>query len=61
MNITSSLLIISGEMISIPVKIIPDYSGYLYSGIGLFFLFSIGLIYFFKEKNLKEKRKRVHA
>ena len=36
----------AGEMISIPVKIIPDYPGNLYTGIGLFFLVSIGLIYF---------------
>lgn len=47
----------AGEMISIPIKIIPDYSGYLYAGIGLFVLFSIGLIYFFKEKILKRRKK----
>lgn len=47
----------AGEMISIPVKIIPDYSGYLYEGIGLFFLFSIGLIYFFKDKILRKRKK----
>ena len=45
------------EMISVPVKIIPEYSGYLYPGIGLFFLFSIGLIYCFKEKILKRRKK----
>lgn len=47
----------AGGMISIPIKIIPDYSGYLYAGIGLFVLFSIGLIYFFKEKILKRRNK----
>lgn len=40
----------AGKMISIPVKIIPDYSGYLYAGIGLLLIFSIGLIYFYKQK-----------
>jgi len=45
------------EMISVPVKIIPEYSGYLYPGIGLFFLFSIGLIYFFKDKILRKRKK----
>ncbi|HMB45629.1 MAG TPA: hypothetical protein VKL21_07390, partial [Candidatus Methanoperedens sp.] len=47
----------AGEMISIPVKIIPEYSGYLYTGIGLFFLFSIALIYLLKEKILKRRKK----
>ncbi|CAG1002795.1 MAG: hypothetical protein OIN86_02620 [Candidatus Methanoperedens sp.] len=47
----------AGEMISIPIKIIPDYSGYLYAGIGLFVLLSIGLIYFFKEKIVKRRKK----
>ncbi|PWB56454.1 MAG: hypothetical protein C3F06_01165 [Candidatus Methanoperedenaceae archaeon] len=45
----------AGEMISIPLKITNEYSGYLYTGIGLFFLFSIGLIYFFKEKSRRNK------
>ena len=47
----------AGEMISIPVKIIPDYPGNLYAGIGLFFLVSIGLIYVFKEKILRKRKK----
>jgi hypothetical protein len=46
----------AGEMISIPVKIIPGNSGYLYAGIGIFFLFSIAIIYFFKEKIFKRKK-----
>ena len=47
----------AGEMISIPLKIISGNSGYLYTGIVLFFIFSIGLIYFFKEKILKRRKK----
>ncbi len=47
----------AGEMISIPVKIIPGNSGYLYAGIGLFFIFSIALIYFFKDKIFKRRKK----
>ena len=47
----------AGEMINIPVKIISGNSGYLYTGIGLFFIFSIGIIYFFKDKILKIRKK----
>jgi hypothetical protein len=43
-----------GEMISIPVKITPD-SSYLYEGIGLLLLFSMGLVYRFKGRIFKRR------
>ena len=46
----------TGEIVSIPVKILhePDY---LYTGIGLFSLFSVGLIYCFRGKIFSRRKK----
>lgn len=41
--------LLAGENVSIPVKLTQE-SDYRYSGIGLFFLVSIGLIYCFRDK-----------
>ena len=45
-----------GEMISIPVKITKD-SSYLYEGIGLLLLFSMGLAYRFRKRILRRRKK----
>ena len=45
-----------GEMISIPVKIKQD-SSYLYEGIGLSLLFSMGLAYRFRGRILRKRKK----
>ncbi len=39
----------AGDTVSIPIEITQE-PGYLYAGIGLFSLFSIGLVYLFREK-----------
>ncbi len=44
----------AGETVSIPIKIIEE-SGYIYAVIGLFSLFSIGLIYHFRGKIHRRK------
>ena len=46
----------AGETVSIPVKILQE-SAYLYAGIGLFSLFSIGLIYRFRGKIFRRRKK----
>jgi uncharacterized protein (DUF1330 family) len=45
-----------GEMISIPVNITQD-SSYLYEGIGLLLLFSMGLVYRFGGRILRRRKK----
>jgi len=45
-----------GEMISIPIKITKD-SSYLYEGIGLLLLFSMGLVYCFKGRIFGRRKK----
>ncbi len=46
----------AGEMISVPVKMMQE-SNYLYAGIGLFSLFSIGLVYRFRGKIFTRRKK----
>ncbi len=46
----------AGERASIPVKMAQE-TGYLYMGIGLFFLFSTGLVYLFRGKIKRERTK----
>lgn len=46
----------AGDTVSIPIKIKQE-SGYLYAGIGLFSLFSIGLVYRFRGKIFRRRRK----
>ncbi len=46
----------AGETVSIPVKILQE-SNYLYAGIGLFSLFSIGLVYRFRGKIFMRRKK----
>ncbi len=46
----------TGETVSIPVKILQE-SNYLYAGIGVFSLFSIGLIYRFRGKIFRRRKK----
>lgn len=45
-----------GEPVSVPIKM-TEGSSYLYAGIGLFSLFSIGLAYRFKNKIIRKKEK----
>jgi len=45
----------AGQMISIPVEILQE-SNYLYAGIGLFSLFSVGLVYHFRGKIFRRKK-----
>ncbi len=49
----------AGERVSIPVKMTQE-TGYLYMGIGLFFLFSTGLVYLFRGK-IKRGRTKEHT
>ncbi len=46
----------AGETVSIPVKITQE-PGYLYTGVGLFSLFSVGLIYLFRGKLFRKIKK----
>jgi len=45
----------AGETVSIPVKMTKE-PGYLYAGIGLFSLFSVGLVYHFRGKIFRRKK-----
>ncbi len=45
----------AGEMISVPVKMTDD-PGYLFAGIGILFLFLIGMVYHFKERLFRKKK-----
>jgi hypothetical protein len=45
----------AGEIISVPVKI-TQYSSYLYEGIGLLLLFSMGLVYRFKGRIFRRRK-----
>ncbi len=46
-----------GETVGIPVKL-TEKSDYLYAAVGLFSLFSIGLVYRFKKKIFKKRREK---
>lgn len=55
-NVISFYDLKAGETVSIPVKMTkePDY---LYAGIGVFSLFSIGLVYCFRGKIFRKNKK----
>ncbi len=55
-NVISFKDIYSGEIVSVPIKMTQD-KGYLYAGIGLLSLFSIGLVYRFKRKIFRKRSK----